>query len=155
MTTSNATPDGGAVPAEDAIEDTVARSRDRAEQFSVWLEHLRVGDPIFAEASILYPSDMSEWQSAVYLLTGCQSAWVALGAAVLAERSLAPVIHELERPRRAWSSSERAVMTWAAHFWDIDRHPAKFPYSFEQFYFYRLITALHLRQRIPPAWPTS
>lgn len=34
--------------------------------------------------------------------------------------------------------------------WDVDRWPAKFPYVFEQFYFYQF-TACHLRQRIPPA----
>lgn len=149
MTGSDAVDDGGTVPAEPPLEEVFARLRDRAERFRAWLDQLRAGDPAFAEASILYPSDMSEWQSAVYLLTGCREAWAALGAPVLAERSIAPVIHELERPRRAWSSSEHAVMEWAAHFWDVDRHAARFPYSLERFYFYRWITALHLRQRMP------
>ena len=76
---------------------------------------------------------------------------MAVGGVVLAEHSIGPVVGELEHPRRAWRSSQEAVMQWAAHFWDVNRHPAKFPYSFEQFYFYRWITALHLRQRIPPA----
>jgi hypothetical protein len=64
---------------------------------------------------------------------------------------MGPVMRELEQPRRAWSSSEDAAMRWAVHFWDVDRRPARFPYGFEQFYFYRWVTALHLRQRIPPA----
>jgi hypothetical protein len=33
--------------------------------------------------------------------------------------------------------------------WTADR--AKFPFVFEQFLFYRWVTACHLRQRIPPA----
>ena len=138
-------------PDDDPIDELLARSRDRAERFKRWLDHLRCGDPSFAEASALYPWDMTEWQAAVYLMTGCDLVWGALGAAVLAERSIAPVIRELEHPRRAWSSSEDAVMVWAAHFWDVDLWPAKFPYVFEQFYFRRRVTACHLRQAIPPA----
>ena len=52
-------------PEDDPLEDALARARDRAERYGVWLEHLRGGDPAFAEASALYPPDMSEWQSAV------------------------------------------------------------------------------------------
>ena len=52
-----------------------ARARDRAQRYSVWLEHLRGGDPVFAEASALCPPDMSEWQSAVCLLTGNDGVW--------------------------------------------------------------------------------
>jgi hypothetical protein len=55
------------------------------------------------------------------------------------------------RPRRAWRASEDAVMQRAAHFWDVNRHPAKFPYSFQEFYFYRWIIAVHLREHLPPA----
>lgn len=61
------------------------------------------------------------------------------------------VIDELQQPRRAWSSSEDAVMQWAAHFWHVDRWPAKLPYAFEEFYFRRWITACHLYKKIPPA----
>ena len=32
-----------------------------------------------------------------------------------------------------------------------DGWPARFPYGFEQFLFYRWVTACHLRQRVPPA----
>jgi hypothetical protein len=139
------------VPDDDPIEDVLARSRDRATRFSQYLAHLRAGDPRFADASALYPEDMSEWQSAVYLMTGCDLFWAALGAAVREERSIGPVVHELRNCRRAWSSSERMVMSWSSHFWDVDQWPAKFPYVFEQFYFHRWVTACHLRQRIPPA----
>jgi hypothetical protein len=45
----------------------------------------------------------------------------------IAERSLGPVIRELANPRRAWSSSEEAIMAWAAHLWDVERNPALFP----------------------------
>jgi hypothetical protein len=138
-------------PDDDPIEDVLARSRDRSERFKVWLEHLRSGDPAFSEASALYPDDMDEWQAAVYLLSGCGEVCAALGADVLADRSMAPVVHELEKPGRAWSSSEGAVMQWAAHFWDVDRHPATFPYVFEQFYFQRWVTACHVRKHMPPA----
>ena len=43
-----------------------------------------------------------------------------------------PVIEDVESPRRPWASSEDAVMRWAAHFWDVDRRPANFPYVFER-----------------------
>ena len=91
------------------------------------LERGRGGDPAFAEASALYPLDMSEWQSAVYLLTGNDGAWGELGGRVIQERSIGPVIEELESPRRPWASSQDAVMRWAAHFRDVDRWPAKLP----------------------------
>lgn len=56
-------------PDDDPIGEILARSRERAERFGRSLDQLRSGDPAFAEASGSYPSDMSEWQSAVYLLT--------------------------------------------------------------------------------------
>ena len=136
---------------DDPIEEILARTRDRDARFQAWLDHLRASDPVFAEASVLYPWDMSEWQGAVYLLTGCDLVWQALGADVMAARSIGPVIHELGAPRRAWSSSEDAVMAWAVHFWDVGQRKTAFPYVFEQFYFQRWITACHLRQKIPPA----
>jgi hypothetical protein len=140
-------------PDDDPVEEILARSRDRAERFGAWPEQLRVGDPTFAEASALYPWDMSEWQAAVYRLTGCEQVWGTVGAAVLAERSIAPVLREIKNPGRAWSSSEKPGMTWAAHFWDVD--PARFPAVFESFYFRRWITACHLRQQMPPALTVS
>ena len=136
---------------DDALEDALARARDRAQRYSVWLEHLRGGDPVFAEASALCPPDMRGWQSAVCLLTGNDGVWGEVGGRVMQERSIGAVIEELENPRRSWASSQDAVMRWAAHFWDVDRWPAKLPYVFEQFLFYRWVTACHLRQRIPPA----
>src|SRR5437899_12681268 len=110
-------------PDDDPLEEIFARARDRVDRFQLWLERLRSGDPAFAEASALYPPDMSEWQSAVYLLTGCEEVWGELGADVVAARSIAPVLRELEQPRRPWASSENAVMQWACHFWDGDRWP--------------------------------
>ena len=41
---------------DESLEDLVARSRDRARQFNVWLDQLSAGDHAFAEASAL-PSD--------------------------------------------------------------------------------------------------
>ena len=72
--------------AEDLIEEALARSRDRGARFKLWLERLRGGDPAFAEPSVLYPRDLSEWQAAVYLLTGCEQVWSVLGADALADR---------------------------------------------------------------------
>ena len=136
---------------DEPLEDLLARSRDRAQQFNVWLDQLRAGDPAFTGASLLYPADMGEWQAAVYLLTGCDQVWLALAQDVLGDVSIAPAIHECEDPRCPWSSSEGAVIRWAVHFWDVDRWPAKFPYEFEEFYFRRWITACHLYKRIAPA----
>jgi hypothetical protein len=48
------------------LEDLLAQSRARAEQFNVWLDQLRAGDPVFAEASPVYPDDMNEWQAATF-----------------------------------------------------------------------------------------
>ena len=41
-------------------------------------------------------------------------------------------------------------MEWAAHFWDVSRWPAKFPYAFQEFYVRRWIAAC-LYKTIPPA----
>jgi hypothetical protein len=118
-----------------------------------FIDQLRARDPAFAEASVLYDDDMDEWQSAVYLLSGCELIWRALGAAVMAERSMIPVLDEAENPQRAWSASEDEVMAWAAHFWDLRRHPANFPSTFQDFLFDRWIAALHLRGGRAPASP--
>ena len=133
------------------FDDVLVRSRERARAFKVWLEHHRAQDPPFAKASVVYPDDMGEWQAAVYLLTVSSEVRNAVGDDVLASTSIAPVIDEIEQPHRAWSSSEDGVMQWAAHFWDVGRRPAEFPYVFAEFYFHRWISACHLYQRIPPA----
>ncbi len=41
---------------DEPLEDLLAGSRDRAQQFNVWLDQLRAGDLAFAQASAL-PSD--------------------------------------------------------------------------------------------------
>jgi hypothetical protein len=133
------------------LDDVLVRSREYTRGFKVWLEHLRAQDPPFANASVVYPDDMGEWQAAVYLLTASSEVWNAMGDDVLATTSIAPVIDELAQPHRAWSSSENGVMQWAAHFWDVGRWPARFPYVFAEFYFRRWISACHLYKRIPPA----
>ena len=115
-----------------------------------FIERLRAQDPAFAEASVLYPDDMGEWQAAVYLLTGCDRVWRVLGAVATAERSMAPIISEVANPRRAWSASEDEVMSWAAHFWELRRYPANFPSTFHGPLFDRWIAALHLRDGRAP-----
>jgi hypothetical protein len=141
--------------ADEPLDQSIAQAAERLERFDAWVEQLRRSDPAFAEASELYPSDCGEWQAAVYLLTACTDVWTRLRSRVLAERSIGPALGELETPLRAWSSSEEAVMRWALHFWDINRHAARFPDSFEGFYFHRWITALHLRRRMLPALTVS
>jgi len=137
---------------DDPVEDVLAQLRERDARFQLWLEHLRAGDPAFAEASALQSWDSTEWQSAVYLLTGCDVVWRSLGARVLGDRSIAPVIREDQDPSRGWSHSERDVMAWAAHFWNVDANDVTgFPWVFEQFLFQRWITACHLRRKMPPA----
>jgi hypothetical protein len=135
---------------DESLDEALARSRYRTARYNAWLAHLRASDLAFAEASAVYPADMNEWQSAVYLLTGCAEVWPALGRAVIEARSIAPLIQELENQRRASSHSEEQVMRCAAHFWDVDRWPAKFPYVFEQFYIYRWVVACHLYKHLPP-----
>lgn len=133
------------------LEDPFARERAHAHQFSLWRDQLRSSDPKFAEASTLYPGDTAEWQAATYLLTGCHETWRTLAHDVLSDLSIAPVITELEHPSRGWSHSEHTILQWAAHFWDVDRWPAKFPYMFDEPNFHRWITACHLYQRRAPA----
>jgi hypothetical protein len=83
----------------------------------------------------------------VYLLTGCDQVWRALGATVLADRSIRAVLAEVEDRRRPWSSSATAVMQWAAHFWNVDRLSVKFPYVFERV----LLSAVAGRMQPAPA----
>jgi hypothetical protein len=117
-----------------------------------FIAQLRAQDAVFAEASVLFDDEMNEWQAAVYLLTGCEPVWRERGPSVTAERSMAPIVREIENPRRAWSGSEVQVMTWAAHFWELRRYPASFPSTFQSFLFQRWIAALYLRKgQAPPA----
>jgi hypothetical protein len=80
-------------PDEDPVEQILARS------FGRWLEHLRSGDPAFAEASGSYPSDMSEWQSAVYLPHRLRSS-MGRGGAKGARRPIDRAGDPRARPRR-------------------------------------------------------
>lgn len=134
----------------DPIEENL-RTNARPHRFAVWLQNLRSGDPAFAEASALYPDDMGECQADVYLFPGCDQVWSALGSRVLKQRWLAPAVNELEHPRRGWSSWEHAVIEWAAHFWDVDRRPARCPYRVEQHLFHRWMTGCHPYRTIAPA----
>jgi hypothetical protein len=135
----------------DPDDEALARARDRTERYGVWLEHLRGGDPALAEASALYPPDMSEWQSPVCLLTGNVGVWRELGGRVMQERSIGPVIEDLDSPGAPMGVEPGCGDAMDGAFWDVDRWPAKCPYVFEQFLFYGWVTACHLRQRIPPA----
>lgn len=134
----------------DPLSAAIERASAAERAFASFVAGLRNADPDFAEASVLHPEDMGEWQAAVYLLTGCHVAWARLGAAVMESRSAAPVIEELEHPTYGWSGGERELLVWAAHFWDVDRHPAHFPYRFDQFNFHRWIVACQLRKGLAP-----
>jgi hypothetical protein len=83
---------------DEPLEDLLAQSRYHAQQFNIWLDQLRAGDPAFAEASPLYPDDMGEWQAAVYLLAGCDQVWLPLAQNVLTEVSIAPVYQRARAP---------------------------------------------------------
>ena len=81
--------------------DDLAQARADAREFSRWLDQLRSHDPRFAEASAVHPDDHTEWQSAVYLITGNHEIWTSLGPHILADVSIAPIVLELERPTAA------------------------------------------------------
>lgn len=117
---------------------------------AAFIAQLRARDPAFAEASVLHPDEMGEWQAAVYLLTGCEPVWGALGAAVMADRSMLPVHTELHQPTIVWAQLDLEVMAWVMHLWDYQRNPAELPY-FDRPLFDRWIIALHLRQGLVPA----
>jgi hypothetical protein len=129
-------------------------SGDFTDPLASFLDRLRDQDPAFADASVLYDDHMGEWQAAVYLLTGCEPVWGALGAAVMAERSMIPVSSEIFNARRAWRASEGEAMAWAAHFWEAG-HRANFPAAFQAPLFDRWITALHLRKGRAPTGPRA
>jgi hypothetical protein len=128
-----------------------ADERDAAAKaaYADFLARLRSADPAFAEASVLQSDTWGEWQAAVYLLTGCDVAWRELGGAVMEARNIAPVFEELEHPTCSWSSGEREVLVWAAHFWD-HRQEAGLPYGFDGRNYNRWLVALHLRRGIAP-----
>jgi hypothetical protein len=132
------------------VEITLEHLCSRDQEFQHWLDQLRDADPTFARASALQRADWGEWQAAVYLLTGCWQAWTALGPDVVTTGSIAPVIDELERHRRGWSSGEQAVLRWTAHFWDTGLSEVGFPCSLDEQHFYRWITACHLYKHTTP-----
>lgn len=134
----------------DSLSAAIERASGDATAFGSFLARLRDGDASFAEASVLRPEDMGEWQAATFLLTGCHVVWSKLGTVVMESRSVGPVIEELEAPTYGWSGGEREVLVWAAHFWDLERYPAHFPYRFDQFNFRRWIVACHLRKGLAP-----
>lgn len=138
-------------PHEQPPVDTIlSRLRDHDRQFRFWFDGLRNSDPTFAAASVLHADDRGEWQAAVYLLTGCHQAWAALGPEVLADGSIGPVVDELDHGRRGWSSSERLLLRWAAHFWDVGISEVSFPCCFDESNFRRWVTACHLYKNLAP-----
>jgi hypothetical protein len=143
------------LPDDDSLCDVFARARDRAARLASWIAQLRAGDRAFAEASAVRPDDITESQAAVYLLAGHELIWSTIGPSVLTERSIGPVIGELQRPRRPWTSTDDTVMASAAHLCDVDRFTATFPYRFGEPYFARWVTAWHLRRRSHPHRPRS
>lgn len=119
-------------------------------KLALLLARLRSAEPRFAEASILQPDEVGGWHAAVYLLTGCEPVWKALGSAIVAQASLEPVREELDIAGHAWTWSQRAAMEWALHFWNPDRFPASYPATFERFLFTRWIVASFLRKGLTP-----
>jgi hypothetical protein len=69
------------------------------------------------------------------------------------ERSIAPVTRTLARGSPRGSSTERAVMLWAGHFWDPSRDGVRFPYVFDEPHFRRWMTAALLRRGSTPTAP--
>jgi hypothetical protein len=135
---------------DSSLEESLARRRERKQAFLVFLGHLRDVEPPFAEVSVLHPVERGDWQAAVYLLSGCCPVWRVFRAPVIRARSIAPVAVALARGNPGGCGTERAVMSWAAHFWDLRRHHARYPFEFSDFYFRRWMTALHLRHQMPP-----
>ncbi len=140
-------------PHEQTLQQLLAASRLQHTRYALWLKQLRDDDPDFAHASVRYPNDANEWQAATYLLSGCPPVWSAFGDLVLAEVSIAPIIFELDEPSRPWSTSEQAVLEWAAHFWDVGHSDVRFPHVFDSHNFRRWITACHLYRRTMPEVP--
>lgn len=130
--------------------DDSGQARGESRVFSRWLDQLLAEDRRFAQASALFPHDHTEWQSAVYLVTGNHEIWTSLGHNILTDVSLAPVVLELERPHRGWSSAEWTLMDWAAHLWNIGERQVGYPYNLDYHHFSRWITACHIRARRTP-----
>jgi hypothetical protein len=142
--------DSTASEERDPLSAAIERARAAERAFGSFVARLRDADASFAEASVLHPEDMGEWQAATFLLMGSWVVWGKLGAAVMESRSAGPVIEELEGPTHGWSGCEREVLIWTAHFWDLDRYPAHFLYRFDKFYSHRWIVACQLRKGLAP-----
>jgi hypothetical protein len=119
-------------------------------QLASLLSRLRSAEPGFAEASILQPDEVGGWHAAVYLLTGCEPVWTALGSAIVAQGSLEPVREELNVAGGVWTATDRTVMEWALHFWRPDHFTAVYPATFQRFLFTRWIVASFLRKGLAP-----
>jgi hypothetical protein len=104
---------------------------------------------VFAEASRLRADEDVCWQAAVYLVTSDEVLWSVVGREVLEQRGEHPLERELREPRRAWSSSQALLLSWAAHMWAPDT-AIGLPHGIDMFTFRRLITALHLRYAVVP-----
>lgn len=119
-------------------------------QFALLLAQLRSVEPSFARASILHADEVWEWQSAIYLLTGCATVWEELGSAIVANCTIRPVREEIEDPRRPWTPNQRVAMEWALHFWMPEKCTASFPVTFRRYLFTRWVVATFLRQGLIP-----
>lgn len=130
----------------DPLSAAIERASAAERAFESFVAGLRDADASFAEASVLHPENMGEWQAPVYLLSGSWVVWARLGPAVMQSRSIGPVVEELEEPTYGWSGGERELLVWAAHFWNFQDYPAHFPYRFDGSNFARWIVACQLRK---------
>ena len=133
------------------LDEKLARDRAQTAAYLTFLAQLRDADSLFAAVSAAQPAEQAAWQAAVYLLTGSRPAWRLFGDAVLATRSLTPVAAALDRASERGGGSERFVLAWAAHLWDLRREAPGFSPELGDFYFRRWINALHLRQGSCPS----
>ena len=140
---------------DEPLEDLLAQSRDHAQQFNVWLDQLRAGDPAFAEASLLYPADMGEWQAAVNLLTGCDQVWLALARGRAQAKCRSHLSSMSSKTVAVLGPRARTRSCGGRRTSGTDRWPARFPHVFETYYFRRWVTACHLYKRITPGLPTD
>lgn len=141
----------------DPLGDAIARASLREERHAGWLRMLRAAHPGFREVSELRPATDDEWQAATFLLTGCGEVWSAVRATVLQKGSVGAGVERALASGRPWASSERAVLRWAGHLWNVNAFEAPgFPWQLESPLFTRWSDACLLRKHLAPAdWSVS